>query len=179
MRIAQVSHSLECGGSMAMVVALSSKLAECGHEVQVLCTDRQTHSAHEHIWIDWLQKRGVATRFLGRMRGTVGFTAATKLWWALQRERYDIVHSHLPMPDAIVGIARRFTFPSIVHVLTVHNTQEPRPYGLYLPAKGANIVYCSDAVRRRNPIAGTSCTVIPNGIFQSSYNGANTSHAET
>ncbi len=179
MRIAQVSHNLECGGSMAMVVALSSQFAEQGHEVDVVCTDRQTGSAHEQLWRDWLNKRGVADRFLGRKLGDPGLTTAAKLWWLVQRRHYDVVHSHLPMPDAMAGLSRRLAISRFVHVLTVHNTQEPRSYLLSAFGSGANVVYCSEAARKRNPVAGSSSTVIPNGIVQSPVASVCTMAAET
>jgi glycosyltransferase involved in cell wall biosynthesis len=176
MRIAQVSHNLECGGSMAMVVFLSAKLTEMGHEIDVVCTDRATGSAHEQLWLSWLDKRGVSCRFLGRRRGDPGFTTAAKLWRLVQRENYDVVHSHLPMPDAMTGVARRLVNNRFVHVLTVHNTQEPRSRVLAACASGADVVYCSEAARRRNPVSGLSSTVIPNGIVQSLYGAPRGTH---
>src|SRR5665213_1755284 len=50
-RIAQVIQKLECGGDVAMAVALSSYFADLGHKVDVLCLDRPTGSAHEHHWL--------------------------------------------------------------------------------------------------------------------------------
>ena len=166
MRIAQVSHSLECGGSMAMVVALSSKLAELGHEVDVVCLDRPTGSDHEQLWRKFLDQRRVSSRFLGRKAKWPGFVSALKFWWLVQRRKYDVVHSHLPMPDAITGLVRRFTTVRFKHVLTVHNTYEPRSTILAALGSGANTVYCSEAANRRNPVSGASSNVIPNGIAQ-------------
>lgn len=166
MRIAQVSHSLDCGGSMALVVALSCELAKRGHEVDVVCLDRASGSAHEALWVERLVQQGISVHFLGRKRGAVGGLAAAKLWWMVQRRSYDILHSHLPMPDAIGGFVRRLSPHHFVHVITVHNTQEPRPWVLEALGRGANVVYCSEAVGRRNPMPGVSSTIIPNGIPQ-------------
>ena len=179
MRIAQVSHNLECGGSMAMVVALSSKLAELGHEVDVVCLDRPTGSAHEHLWRSFLDQRHVSSRFLGRKLRWPGVVSAVKFWWLVQRENYDVVHSHLPMPDAMTGFVRRLTAARFKHVLTVHNTYEPRSRIMATCGSGANVVYCSEAAQRRNPVSGVSSIVIPNGIVRSPYLAPCALRAET
>jgi glycosyltransferase involved in cell wall biosynthesis len=164
MRIAQVSHSLNCGGSMALVVALSCELAKRGHEVDVVCLDRRSGSAHENLWIARLVHPGIRLHFLDRERGAPGVAAAVKLWRLVQRRRYDVLHSHLPMPDAIGGLIRRLSPHRLAHVVTVHNTHEPRSRVLQALASGANVVYCSEAVGRKNPLPGITTTVIPNGI---------------
>ena len=151
---------------MAMVVALSAELAKGGHEVDVVCLDRPTGSSHEAHWIDLLGSRRVAVYFLGRKRRTPGIMAAGKLWWLIQRRRYDVVHSHLPMPDATSGFARRSSPHRFVHIVTIHNTYEPRSRWLTAWGRGANVAYCSEAARQRNPLPGVSSTVIPNGIPQ-------------
>lgn len=169
MRIAQVSHNLDCGGSMTLVAALSGALARHGHEVDLLCTDRRSGSLHEAHWLDQLAASRVAVRFLGRKAGAAGVGALAKLWWQIQCRQYDIVHSHLPMPDAMCGVVRRTGLQRFVHIVTVHNTHEPRSSVLRKLGSGAHVVYCSQAVRRRNPLAGISSRVIPNGISQSLY----------
>ena len=179
MRIAQVIQNLECGGDVAMVVALSSYFADLGHKVDVLCLDRPTSSAHEHLWLSVLNQRRVSSQFLGRKVKWPGFVAALRLWWLIQCRSYDVVHSHLSMPDAIIGIIRRLTAVPFKHVLTVHNTREPRSRIRAICARGGNVVYCSKAVQRQSPLPGTSNIVIPNGILQSSYLGHRTQKAET
>ena len=178
MRIAQVSHSLDCGGSMAMVVALSTELVKRGHEVDVVCIDRPSGSAHEGLWMRRLSECGVGIHFLGRKLGTAGITAAGKLWWLIQRQGYDVVHSHLPMPDAMSGLARRSSIRRFAHIVTVHNTREPRSRVLTAFASGANVAYCSEAARRKNPLPGISNTVIPNCIPQGLYATGGKSRAE-
>lgn len=166
MRIAQVSHSLDCGGSMALMAALSCNLAKCGHEVDVVCMDRRSGSAHEALWIERLGQRGIAVHFLGRKPERAGTLAAAKLWWMVQRRRYHVLHSHLPMPDAMGGLVRRLSIHPFLHVVTVHNTYEPRSRALEALASGAHVVYCSESVRNRNPLPGISSTIISNGIIE-------------
>lgn len=166
MRIAQVSHSLDCGGSMALVVALSGELAKRGHQVDIICLDEPCGSAHETCWIAQLRRSRITIRFLGRKKGAPGVMAAVKLWWTVQRRKYDVLHSHLPMPDAISGLVRRSSPHRFVHVATVHNTHEPRSRTLQVLGSGANVVYCSEAVSTKNPLPNACSTTIPNGLPQ-------------
>jgi len=156
---------------MAMVAGLSCELVKRRHEVDVVCIDRPSGSAHEAQWVDRLGQSGISVRFLGRKPGSMGLAAAMKLWWLIQSRGYDIVHSHLPMPDAMSGLSRRISFRRFGHVVTVHNSREPRSWLLTAFAAGANVAYCSDAVRKRNPLAGSSARVIPNGIAQACDTG--------
>jgi glycosyltransferase involved in cell wall biosynthesis len=179
MRIAQIIQRLECGGDVAMVVGLCSYFADQGHKVDMFCLDRPTGSDHEHVWLSVLKKHGVSSQFLGRRAKWPGFVAGLRLWWLIQRRNYDVVHSHLSMPDAILGIIRRFTIVPFKHVLTVHNTREGRSWIREVCARGGNVVYCSEAAQRLSPLPGTSNTVIPNGILQSSYLGHRSQRTET
>ena len=169
MRIAQVSHSLDCGGSMAVMANLCAELSKRGHEVDAVCTDRPSGSSHEAFSTEGLRAHGVGVHFLSRERGSMGAAAMARLWYLTQKRRYDVVHSHLPMPDAMSGIVRRSSIRPFTHVITVHNTFEPRSWVLTRLAGGAHVVYCSEAVRRHNPLPGLSYTVIPNGITQADY----------
>ncbi|MDR3727264.1 MAG: glycosyltransferase [Terracidiphilus sp.] len=149
---------------MALVVALSFELMKNGHQVDVICIDRPSGSAHEAAWVDWLAQWGIGISFLGRKPGDAGIAAAAKLWCLVQHRQYDVLHSHLPMPDAISGLVRRLSPHRFAHVVTMHNTHEPRISILKILASGANVAYCSEAVRQRNSLSGISSTVIPNGI---------------
>jgi glycosyltransferase involved in cell wall biosynthesis len=179
MRVAHVIQRLECGGDAAMVVGIASYFADLGHQVDVLCLDRPTGSAHERHWLSVLNERRVSSQFLGRRTKWPGLVTALKLWWLIQRRHYDVVHSHLSMPDAIMGIIRRFTAVPFKHVLTVHSTNEGRSRIRAMFARGANVVYCSEAAKRTSPMPGTSNIVIPNGILQSSFLRRRTQKAET
>lgn len=156
---------------MAVMAALCSELSKRGHEVDAICIDRPSGSDHEALSTVWLRAQGVSVHFLGRKRGNAGVGAAAQLWYLTQQRRYDVVHSHLPMPDAMSGLVRRSSIRPFTHVITVHNTYEPRSRALAWLASGAHVVYCSEAVRRQNPLGGLSYTVIPNGVSQASYSG--------
>jgi glycosyltransferase involved in cell wall biosynthesis len=179
MRIAQVMCNLECGGATAIVVPLSTKLAEFGHKVDVFYLDRPTASVHERLAIGNLDRCGVSCRSLGRKRGDPGVTAAAKLWWLAQRGGYEVMHSHLPLADAITGFVRHISPTRFKHVITVHNTVEPVSRIMAFCTGGANVVCCSEAARRRNPSGGPSNVVISNGIGLESYRNSRSTRIET
>ncbi len=163
-----------------MAVALSATFAQIGHQVEVICLDGQCGSSHELLFAKVLQEHHVNLRFLGRKKKWPGLLAAAKLWWIVQRGRFDVVHSHLSMPDALVGLIRRITVTGVTHVLTVHSTIEPRSQFRAALAGGSNVVYCSQAAQRKSrPLLSVSSTVIPNGISQSDYLTAAGQRAET
>jgi glycosyltransferase involved in cell wall biosynthesis len=148
-----------------MVVPLSTKLAELGHQVDVMCLDRPTGSDHERLSLKTLHLSGVPYRSLGRRRGDPGFTAAVKLWRVTQLNDYDVIHSHLPLADAITGFVRHISPARYKHVITIHSSGKPENRHIVtLCSAGANVVYCSESARRRNPSGGSVSIVIPNGI---------------
>lgn len=156
-----------------MAVALSLKFAQNGHDVDVVCLDCPSGSIHERLFLNVLNEFSVSLRFLGRKKKRPGIMATMKLWWLIQHGHYDIVHSHLSMPDAITGMVRRLTIKSICHVVTVHSTVEPRSAIRAALASGGNVVYCSQAARDKSrPLASVSNTIIPNGINLLPYTAA-------
>jgi glycosyltransferase involved in cell wall biosynthesis len=153
-----------------MVVPLSAKLAELGHEVDVVCLDRPTGSDHERLAMKSLRLSGVSWRSLGRKRGNPGFVAAAQLWRLAQFTPYDVIHSHLPLADAITGFVRHVSPARYEHVTTIHSSGRPENRHIVaLCSKGAKVVYCSEAARRHNPSGGSVSIVIPNGINLQSY----------
>lgn len=164
---------------MALMVDLACRLARRGHRVDVICTDRRTGSEHERKSCARLRKEKVGVFFLGRRAHQAGMSAAAMLGRQIASCRYDVVHSHLPMPDAMVGLLRRFGPTRFAHVITVHNTYEPRLFPLGAFSRGANVAYCSQAARKRNPVPATWSTVIPNGIEVDAYRTIASARMET
>jgi glycosyltransferase involved in cell wall biosynthesis len=180
MRIAQVTCHLECGGATSMVVPLSAKLAELGHQVDVYCLDRPTGSDHEQLAVKNLNLSRVGWRSLGRKRGNPGLMAAARLWRLAQSGDYDVIHSHLPLADAITGFVRHISPARFNHVITVHSSgTADKGKIVNLCSEGANVVYVSEATRRRNPSNGALHVVIPNGIKLESFRSPHAVRTET
>ena len=163
-----------------MVVPLSAKLAELGHQVDVYCLDRPTGSDHERLAVRGLHLSGVRWRSLGRKRGKPGLAAAAKLWRLAQFSGYDVIHSHLPLADAITGFVRHISPARYKHVITVHSSgTADKGRIVTLCSEGANVVYVSEATRRRNPSNGAVHVVIPNGINLESFRAPCAARIET
>lgn len=152
-----------------MVVNLAVGMAKQGHQVDLVLLDQKTGSDHEAIWIAELESHGVRTEFLGRSPGTFGMLATGRLWSLICRRRYDVLHSHLPMPDAIAGFVHHISPVRFAHIMTVHNKREPRSHLMMRLATAASVVYCSEAARAANEAIFGPGTVIPNGIVRNRY----------
>ena len=122
MRIAQLIYLLDDGGAETLMRDLSRHLARAGHEVDIFLLDRWTHSSLEDASREMLRRDGVSIRSLGRRRGCPGLMPAAKLWAKIQLNRYDIVHSHLSIPNVVAGFLDRVGPHRFRHVVTVHNT---------------------------------------------------------
>ncbi|HKF47514.1 MAG TPA: glycosyltransferase [Terracidiphilus sp.] len=164
MRIAQIGFNLECGGIQNMLANLSLGLAELGHHVDVFCLDRATGSACEQQWLETLSRSGVNVRFLGRKRHRVGIRALARLRRIARAGRYDVLHSHWPLLDALVGAFRSRGKNASTHVVTVHSTVQSRSPIMRFCATGSHVAYCSRAARRQSSFPSASATVIPNAI---------------
>jgi glycosyltransferase involved in cell wall biosynthesis len=163
-----------------MIVPLSTKLAELGHQVDLVCLDRPTGSDHERLAKQTLRESGVSWRSLGRRLGKPGFMAAAKLWWLAQFGGYDVIHSHLPLADMITGFVRHISPARFKHVMTVHSSGKAVNPGITaLCSSGASVVYVSEAARRINPSGGVIDKVIPNGINLDYYRAPSSARIET
>jgi glycosyltransferase involved in cell wall biosynthesis len=105
MRILQTPARLYpyVGGVEKLVLSLSRALVELGHEVTVVCADEPTGGP--------LDLDGVQIRRLWYPMKIANTNLTPELPLYLMRERFDIVHTHLPTPwtadwSAMIGRAR-------------------------------------------------------------------------
>jgi glycosyltransferase involved in cell wall biosynthesis len=162
MRIAHVIPHLGGGGAENLVVLLAC--ATAGHEVDVVVVNRQSSAPAEKFAVRQLANSGVRCIFLNRRPGYPGVVAATKLVWLARLREYEIIHSHLPFADALVGLVRRCAFAPFRHVVTLHNSRYAHRAWQKWLARGANFVCCGPAVRQRVNDLGPHVLTIPNGI---------------
>src|ERR1019366_5502002 len=102
MKIGHVIPNLVSGGAETMVFGLARECALAGHTVEVIRLDKATGSLYEAKAVESLQEVGIATYSLDRRPGSsvFGLTAAAKLWLLAQMKRFDVIHSHIDLPDA-------------------------------------------------------------------------------
>ena len=101
------------GGVENYVLELGRRLTDRGHEVAVMCAD-EPHASE-------LSVEGVSVRRLGYLGKVANTNVTPMLPLRLLRERFDILHTHLPTPwsadwSAIVSWMRKKPL-----VLTYHN----------------------------------------------------------
>jgi glycosyltransferase involved in cell wall biosynthesis len=166
MKIGHVIYSLRSGGAETMALGLAREFALAGHTVEVIRLDQSTGISYEATAVELLQELGIATCSLDRKVGSsvFGVTAAAKLWWLAQRKRFDVIHSHLGLPDAFAGLVRRFTPVPFDHVMTVHTAKEVRSSIVKFLSGSPAVVYCSQESERCIKQRHRRSVIIPNGI---------------
>lgn len=171
MKIGHVIPNLVSGGAETLVFGLARECALAGHTVEVIRLDKPTGSLYEATAVELLQEVGIATYSLGRKPGSsvFGLTAAAKLWLLAQRKRFDVIHSHLDLSDALTGLVRRFSPAPFDHVLTVHNTKDSRSSLAKLLCGRPTVVNCSRASARAVKMKHHRRVTIPNGIPLAKY----------
>jgi glycosyltransferase involved in cell wall biosynthesis len=169
MKICQVIYNLECGGAEVLAMGLAREFALGGHTVEVIRLNEASGSSYEAMAIKSFDEVGITTCSLDRKHGTAGLMSVAKLWREFQAKQFDLVHSHLSLPDAFTGLVKRFSFTSFDHVMTVHNTNEVRNGIIRLLPGRPTVVYCSRASENRNQVNHHRSVVIPNGIPVAKY----------
>ena len=169
MRIAQVIHNLLGGGAESLVRDLTLALTSKGHEVDVILLDKFSDDCCERKSQQALAGASIQVKSLERELKTIGLIPMLKLWWLIQHRRYDIVHSHLPMPDAIAGALHSICSHKFVHVSTVHNSRVTRGRLASYLARNRTVVYCSEPARQSQQRLDRDGFVVPNGIHIASF----------
>jgi glycosyltransferase involved in cell wall biosynthesis len=171
MKIGQVIYSIRSGGAETLALGLAREFASAGHTVEVIRLDQSTGISYEARAMESLQEVDISTCSLDRRVGSsvFGMTVAAKLWWLAQRRRFDVIHSHLGLPDAFVGLVRRFTPAPFDHVMTVHTAKEVRGSVIKFFSGSPTVVYCSQESERCIRQKHLRSVIIPNGIPLARY----------
>jgi glycosyltransferase involved in cell wall biosynthesis len=171
MKIGHLIYSLRAGGAETMALGLAREFALSGHTVEVIRLDQSTGISYEARAVQLLQEVGITTCSLDRKVGSsvFGMSAAFKLWWLAQRKRFDVIHSHLGLPDAFAGLVRRFTPVPFDHVMTVHTAKEVRSGVVKFLSGSPTVVYCSQESERCIKQRHHRSVIIPNGIPLARY----------
>jgi glycosyltransferase involved in cell wall biosynthesis len=172
MDITQIICNLRSGGAERLAVDLSCALANAGHRVRFVMTDRRTGEAGESSKWDQLAACGIEVQSLNRVPGTgiLGLMQATYGFASLLRTHpCDVIHSHLPYAHSIAVAARRLHQASARQILTVHTSQETWQGWQEKLIGSQPIAYCSRVALRRSNHANTGVWVVPNGVPLTSF----------
>ena len=167
MKIAHLIYSLNAGGAETFAKELSLEMSALGHDVAILLLDTFRKSDFELQNYKYLKKNGVTIIELGRTPGKLGFTSFVKLLNAFNINKYNILHSHLVIPDIFAGIASKF-YPQTKHVSTIHSSvilQEGFIAKFWFQTlKKASVVFCSKMALEKNKNLFNNAIYISNGI---------------
>lgn len=168
MKIAQIIYTLTAGGAETFVKELSEELTEQGHSVTVLLLNKDHGDPIQKKAVHYLETVGIDIRNLNRYPGRLNLNPFFRLCRELRRERYDIIHSHLSLPDILARIASLLTNSRTKHVSTIHNTKHSKHWLLskvwaFLQAR-TSIVFCSQAAALAWASETKNSVIIPNGV---------------
>jgi len=170
MKIAQVTYSLGSGGAEKLATELSISLKKMGHQIDYIVIDKYTQREYEQAMIDRLRKAGIQVYSLKRRPGS-GYAVVGPVARLLKRiiqQRYNIIHSHLPLSHTFIGLARLVSPVRFRHILTVHSTMEEWSKLTSILARDATVVFCSKAAADTFHYKGKK-NIILNGINLSAY----------
>ncbi len=143
LRIAQVLSSLHTGGAERVALLLVERLVRRGHDVTLVSLEEPPHGALE------TEFAAAGARVLRVEKRPGGFdrTLALRLLSLFRRERFDVVHTHNPLPLIYAALAGRLSGARAIH--TKHGPHPDSQLRLMLRRVGAaathHFVAVSDA----------------------------------
>ena len=173
MKIAQVMYGIGNGGADIVALSLLYAHLKNGHEIDIISID--TPYINDILQNDAYQKledNKIQHYCLERKPKSVGLRSFIKLLNLLRKGKYDIVHSHLTLPDLYCGLIRTMGVGSFKHVITVHNTVlYYKKLFLNTILRNSTFVKCSPAIGQIGSVKKE--LVIPNGIDIRKFNPSN------
>ena len=163
MKIAEIVYGIAGGGAPNVALSLTEQLQEKKHTIHLIRVNVPYNNEKEKTIIKELDNKGVKHFILNRKPKKLGSLSFYNLYKIIKKEEYDIVHSHLLIPDIYSAFVRFFLKKKFQHVITVHNTV---PYHKTFLLKTlfykSIFVRCSPAIKEI--VSLKKNYVIPNGI---------------
>ena len=173
MKIAQIIYGVAGGGAPNVALSLVEKLQEKKHTVHLIRVNVSYDNKKEKEIIKELDNKKIRHFILDRTPKEIGFHSIYKLYKILKKEQYDVVHSHLLIPDIYSALVNLFLFNKFQHIITVHSTA-PYHNDFFLSTifRKSNFVRCSPAIKKIKSIKKDF--IIPNGIDIEKFKPNNT-----
>ena len=121
MKIAQVLYGFGGGGAPNIVKLLSDGLVENGNDVHLICVNEQYSKEQKKILIGD-DNRNMTYYELNRKEKTFGFKSFLNFLKIVKLQNFDIIHSHLFVPDLYVGLSNLIN-NKYKHFITIHNSK--------------------------------------------------------
>ena len=185
MKILHIITSLEIGGAEKLMVDLLPRLKERDAEVELLLfVGRKT------MFYEQLEREGIKITTFADKGSVYNLLHIFRLFRFLQKNRFDIIHTHNTAPQFFAAIVAMFRKMSLV--TTEHNTSNRRrsikwfrPIDAWMYRKYAKIICISDAAERNLKeylselkVVG-KCLTIYNGVDINKYITASSLENET
>lgn len=171
MNILEVIYSLGSGGAETLVCDLCGEFRRRGHQVTLLLVDAPSGDSYAEERERLLEADGVRILRLNRRPGSLRSLAGSwfRLAGLLRRERFDVYHTHLLLPDVLVSLAARAAHSRTPQVGTLHNTGlQPASTVtgrlLRFCHRRMRTVFCSRPVQEANSDDFPDGICIPNGV---------------
>jgi len=163
MKIAEIVYGIAGGGAPNVALSLTEQLQKKGHTIHFIRINIPYNNEKEKTIVNELDNKGIKHFILNRKPKKIGLLSIYQLYRIFKKEKYDIIHSHLLIPDIYSAIVGIFLIKKPIHVITVHNTV---PYHKSILLKTifrkSVFVKCSPAIKEIGSLKKEN--VIPNGI---------------
>jgi glycosyltransferase involved in cell wall biosynthesis len=163
MKILQVIFGFGGGGENKVALDLVKGLTSRGHEVQIVRVNVPYDNQNEKRILTDLVKLGVKEYCLNRESGAFSFRSFNQFLKIVKREKYDIIHSHLFIPDIYSALAQFLTKKSSIHFITLHNTVIPhKKVVVQTLFRNSIFIKCSPVIG--SPNSRIETITIPNSV---------------
>ena len=149
MKIAQFVFGFGGGGAPNVALSLTKELLRFGHSVDVIILNKKYNNAIEEKSLTELDSLKIINHRLNRNNGSFGVKSFIRFIKLIKKEKYDIIHSHLFVPDLYCALAIFLAKHKFTHITTVHNSIQYHPKILVNTLfRESYFVKCSPAINR-------------------------------
>ena len=165
MKILHIINSLDCGGLEKFVIDLSAEQNARGHKAQIACLqkggDLKPLAKDHKLLVTTFDKKG-----------GIDFKLISQLSTLIQKEKFDIVHTHNIAPLIYGTIASKLAFNH--HIIQTRHGREPVRANSLIWALNKKVVTISNDAKefllQNNSVNENKISVIHNGINLKAFN---------
>lgn len=169
--ICHVLSSTHTGGAERVALSLVEQLVRRGHRLSLVSLEEPADGPLAPRFVE----AGARVLRIPKDRGGFDRSLSARLWWRFARERFDVVHTHNPIPLIYAAIPARLSGARVVH--SKHGPHPDAPHRLWLRRAGAAAahVFCpvseatADFARSIHEVDGRKIRVVENGTDLDRY----------
>ena len=169
--ICQVLSSTHTGGAERVALSLVEQLVKRGHRLSLVSLEEPADGPLAPRFVE----AGACVLRIPKDRGGFDRSLSARLLWRFVQERFDVVHTHNPIPLIYAAIPARLSGARVVH--SKHGPHPDAPHRLWLRRAGAAAahVFCpvseatADFARSIHEVDGRKIRVVENGVDLERY----------